>query len=489
MAFEAYESVIGLEVHAQLMTSTKIFCACSTHFNAPANANICPVCAGHPGALPVLNKKAVEFALKAAIATNCRINVKSVFARKNYFYPDLPKGYQISQFDLPIAEEGYLDIEVGGTPQKPELATSKRIGLIRIHMEEDAGKSVHGQGYSMVNLNRACTPLIEIVSKPDIRSAEEAGAYLRKLHAILMYIEVCDGNMQEGSFRCDANVSVRKRGEEKFGTRAEIKNVNSFRFVEKAIEYEINRQIQVLESGGKVVQETRLYDSGKNITVSMRSKEEAHDYRYFPEPDLIPLVLDPKFIEQTKSNLQELPDQKKERYIREYGIPAYDANVITSSKKLAEFYEEAVKSSGDPKQEGKTVSNWVMGEMLRLAKEKDKEIDEISLKARDLGALVKLIRTGTISNNIAKTVFEEMILSGKNPEAIVQEKGLVQVSDTSAILAIINEIIAANPNQYNEYKSGKDKLFGFFVGQVMKKMAGKGNPAVINELMKKRLSE
>lgn len=406
-----FEAVIGLEVHAQLMTKTKIFCACSTEFSAPANENICPICSGHPGTLPVLNKKAVEFALKAALATDCKINMRSVFARKNYFYPDLPKGYQISQYDLPIAEHGHLDIEVGGTPQKPELATVKRVGITRIHMEEDAGKSVHMQGYSLVNLNRAGTPLIEIVSQPDIRSPEEAGAYLRKLRAVLMYIDVCDGNMQEGSFRCDANVSVRPKGSEKFGTRAEIKNVNSFRFVEKAIEYEINRQIQVIQSGGTVVQETRLYDSAKNVTVSMRSKEEAHDYRYFPEPDLMPLMLDESVVGTAKASLPELPDQKKERYTKQMGIPAYDAGVIVSSKKLAEFFETAEKACGEPK----AVSNWVMGEMLRLLKLDDREVDDLTMKPIDLGTLIKMIKSGAISNTIGKTVFEEMYKTGKDP--------------------------------------------------------------------------
>ncbi len=479
-----FEAVIGLEVHAQLMTKTKIFCACSTQFNAPANENVCPVCAGHPGTLPVLNGRAVDDALKAALATNCRINSRSVFARKNYYYPDLPKGYQISQYDLPIAEHGYLDIEVGGTPQKPELAHIKRIGITRIHMEEDAGKSVHMQGYSLVNLNRAGTPLIEIVSQPDIRSAEEAGAYLRKLRAVLMYIDVCDGNMQEGSFRCDANVSVRPKGTEKFGTRAEIKNVNSFRFVEKAIEYEINRQVQVIQSGGKVVQETRLYDSAKNVTVSMRSKEEAQDYRYFPEPDLMPLVVSEQKIEAAKRALPELPEQKKERYTKQLGIPAYDASVIVSSKKLAEFFETAEKACGEPK----AVSNWVMGEMLRLLKLDDREIDDLNMQPEALGTLIKMIKSGAVSNSIAKTVFEEMYKTGKDPESIVKEKGLAQISDTGAIDKAIDEVIAANASQVAEYKAGKDKLMGFFVGMVMKKMGGKANPGVVNDLLKKKLS-
>ncbi|MEW6057268.1 MAG: Asp-tRNA(Asn)/Glu-tRNA(Gln) amidotransferase subunit GatB [Bdellovibrionota bacterium] len=482
-ALSGFEPVIGLEVHAQLMTRSKVFCRCSTEFNAPANSNVCPVCAGHPGTLPVLNQKAVEFALRAALALNCRLNLKSVFARKNYFYPDLPKGYQISQYDLPLAGEGYLDIDVGGTPQKPELATTKRVGLERIHMEEDAGKSVHMAGYSLVNLNRASTPLIEIVSKPDLRSPEEAGAYLRKLRAVLMYIDVCDGNMQEGSFRCDANVSVRPVGSKTFGTRAEIKNVNSFRFVEKAIEYEINRQIQLIQSGGHVVQETRTYDSAKNVTVSMRSKEEAHDYRYFPEPDLIPLIVDEARVAEVKRTLPELPEQKRDRFVKEMGIPTYDAAVITASKKLAQFFEEAVAACGEPK----TVSNWVMGEMLRLLKLDEREVDDLDMKPANLGSLIKMIKSGAISNTIAKTVFEEMYKTGSTPEAIVKEKGLAQISDTSAILQAIDQVLAANAGQVAEYKSGKDKLMGFFVGQVMKQMAGRANPGVVNELLRKKL--
>ncbi|MBI2604555.1 MAG: Asp-tRNA(Asn)/Glu-tRNA(Gln) amidotransferase subunit GatB [Deltaproteobacteria bacterium] len=481
-----FEAVIGLEVHAQLLTRSKLFCGCSTDVHSRTNANVCPVCAAHPGTLPVLNRKAVEFAVKAALATNCRINSRSIFARKNYFYPDLPKGYQISQYDQPLAVGGYIDIEA---------AASKRVRLTRIHMEEDAGKSVHAQGYSMVNLNRAGTPLIEIVSEPDIRSAEEAGAYLRKLRAILMYIDVCDGNMQEGSFRCDANVSVRPRGSGKFGTRAEIKNVNSFRFVEKAIEYEIRRQIQIVESGGTVVQETRTYDSGKNVTVSMRSKEEAHDYRYFPEPDLIALKIPEAMITVAQATLAELPDQKKNRY-EQMGIPAYDANVITSSKKLAEFFDEAC-GTGEVHGEGlnstfvspKDVSNWVIGELLRLLKADEREIDDFKMNPYHLRTLVKLVREGAINNNTAKTVFEEMYKTGREPGEIVQAKGLAQVSDAGAIEAAIAEVIAANPSQHQDYKSGKDKLFGFFVGQVMKKMAGKANPAVVNGLLKKKLSQ
>ena len=470
-----FEPVIGLEVHAQLTTKSKLFCGCSTEFNAPANAHVCPVCSGQPGTLPVLNAKAVEHALKAALALDCKVNLRSVFARKNYFYPDLPKGYQITQFDLPICQHGHLDIEVG--------TARKRVGITRIHMEEDAGKSVHAQGYSLVNLNRAATPLIEIVSEPDIRSAEEAGAYLRKLRAVLMYLEVCDGNMQEGSFRCDANVSVRPVGTEKFGTRAEIKNVNSFRFVEKAIDYEINRQTQLIQSGGKVVQETRTYDSGKGVTISMRGKEEAHDYRYFPEPDLIALVISQSTVDATRSKLPELPDQKRDRFVTELGIPIYDSAVITSSRKLAGFFETAVSHCGN----AKAVSNWVMGEMLRLLKLDEREVDDLEMKPEELGALIRMIDAGTISNSIGKTVFEEMYRTGQNPETIVKEKGLMQISDTSAILQAIDTVLAANAGPVAEYRSGKDKLMGFFVGQVMKQTGGKANPGVVNELLKQKL--
>lgn len=478
-----FEAVIGLEVHAQLLTKSKLFCGCSTEFNSPANSNVCPICAGHPGTLPVLNARAVDFALKAALALGCQVNKKSIFARKNYFYPDLPKGYQISQYDQPLCENGFLDLEVGGTIESPVAATLKRIRIMRIHMEEDAGKSVHAQGYSLVNLNRAATPLIEIVSEPDLRTPEEAGAYLRKLRAVLMYLEICDGNMQEGSFRCDANVSVRPKGAQTLGTRAEIKNVNSFRFVEKAIEYEINRQIQLVQGGGKVVQETRLYDSARNATQSMRGKEEAHDYRYFPDPDLIAVQVSEERLSEIRLGLPELPDQKRDRFIKELGISAYDAAVITASKKLAQFFDETVAHCGEPK----TVANWVTGELLRLLKLDEREIDDLAMKPSDLGALIKLIKAGTISTSIAKQVFEEMYKTGRGPETIVEEKGLVQISDTSAILSAIDNVIAANPGQLAELKGGKDKLFGFFVGQVMKQMGGKANPAVVNTLLKQKL--
>lgn len=471
-----FEPVIGLEVHAQLTTKSKLFCACSTGFNAPINQSICPICAGHPGTLPTLNEGAVVRAAKAGLALNCSVALTSVFSRKNYFYPDLPKGYQISQFDLPLCENGFLEIESAD-------GSRRRIGIQRIHMEEDAGKSVHAAGMSLVNLNRASTPLIEIVSMPEIRTPEEAGDYLRKLRAILMYLEVCDGNMQEGNFRCDANVSVKPIGSSKLGTRAEIKNVNSFRFVEKAIEYEILRQIQVIQSGQKVVQETRSYDSAKNVTLSMRSKEEAHDYRYFPEPDLVPLRLTSEQIIALRKELPELPDQKRERYIQEFGLPPYDAGVITSSKRLALFFEQTVQKCGEPK----TVSNWVMGELLRLLKMVEQEVDDLEMNPFHLAQLIQMIRSQELSTTMAKTVFEEMFHTSKDPKTIANEKGLVQISDTAAIAKVIDEVLQENPGQLAQYRSGKDKLFGFFVGQVMKKMSGKANPALINQLLKEKL--
>jgi aspartyl-tRNA(Asn)/glutamyl-tRNA(Gln) amidotransferase subunit B len=481
--FDGWEAVIGLEVHAQLLTKSKAFCSDSTDFHSPPNQNISVVSCGHPGTLPVLNKEAVRMAIQAGLALNCKIQNYSEFSRKNYFYPDLPKGYQITQYEKPICLDGEIIIEVGGTPQKPELAVPKRIGITRIHLEEDAGKSIHAEGESLINLNRAGVPLIEIVSEPDMRSPEEAGQYLRKLRNILMYIGVCDGNMQEGSFRCDANVSVRRAGDTKFGVRAEIKNVNSFRFVEKAIEHEIYRQIQILESGGQVVQETRLYDPAKNVTISMRSKEEAHDYRYFPEPDLLPLIIDDNVIADLKSSLPELPDAKRDRFVKNYGIPLYDANVITSSKKLAEFFEEALEGV---ESDAKMVSNYVMGELLRLLKEEEKEIDEIDFNPKHLTTIIKMIKAQTISNTIGKQVFEEVYKTKKDPETIVKEKGLAQVSDTSAIEKAVDEVIKENASQWAELCGGKEKLFGFFVGQVMKKMAGKANPGLINEIIKKK---
>lgn len=473
---QAFETVIGLEVHAQLLTKSKLFCGCSTQFGKRQNQNTCPVCLGLPGSLPVLNKKAVEYAIKAGLATGCKIQNKSVFARKNYFYPDLPKGYQISQYELPICLAGELEIEVDG--QK------KKVGITRIHMEEDAGKSVHDYGdpsHSHIDLNRACTPLIEIVSEPDMRSPQEAGAYLRKLHEILVYLEVCDGNMEEGSFRCDANVSIRPVGQSKFGTRAELKNINSFRFVEKAIEYEVNRQEAIIREGGKIVQETRLYDNERGVTESMRSKEEAHDYRYFPDPDLLPLIVDDTWIAEIKSKLPELAQQKTQRFVTQYGIPEYDAGVLTADKPVADYFEEVVKISGDAKKS----SNIIMTEILGLAAKGEKPFETIS--AEELGKAIALSLKGTISGKMLKDVILAMHQNKETADAVVAKMG-TQLSDSGAIETIVDQVIAANPDNVAQYKSGKDKLFGFFVGQVMKESKGKANPQMVNDLLKKKLS-
>ncbi len=475
-----YEPVIGLEVHAQLNTKTKIFCGCSTEFGAPPNTHICPICTGQPGVLPVLNRKVVEYAIKMGLATHCTIARVSRFARKNYFYPDLPKGYQISQYKLPLAEHGHVDIIVDGE--------TKRIGLTRIHMEEDAGKLVHPGSftdtpYSLVDYNRSGVPLIEIVSEPDMRSPREAGAYLRTLRAILRYLEISDGNMEEGSFRCDANISVRPKGSEKFGTRTELKNMNSFRNVEKALEYEIERQIAALESGETVAQETRLWDAAAGVTRIMRGKEEADDYRYFPEPDLLPLVVEDDWVEEVRKSLPELPAEKRDRLVSQYGIPLYDAEVITAEKAVADYFEECVSVCNAPKQ----ASNWVMVEVLRELKEREKEITEFPVTARHLGEMILMIEKGTISGKIAKTVFAEMVATGASPEKIVQEKNLVQVTDQSAIEAVIKEVLTENPEQVKRYRGGKTRLLGFFVGQVMKKTKGKANPQMVNTILKEKL--
>jgi aspartyl-tRNA(Asn)/glutamyl-tRNA(Gln) amidotransferase subunit B len=476
-----YEVVIGLEVHVQLTTETKIFCGCSTAFGAPPNSQTCPVCLGLPGALPVLNEKVAEFAIRTGLATSCAIAPRSIFARKNYFYPDLPKGYQISQYELPICEHGRLEIET-------EEGGPKTIGITRIHMEEDAGKLIHGDttetaGSSFVDLNRACTPLLEIVSEPDMRSSEEAIAYLKKLHQIVVYLGVCDGNLEQGSFRCDANVSIRPWGQKEFGTRAELKNINSFRFIKQAIDYEIERQAEVLEDGGRVIQETRLFDSAAGTTRSMRGKEEAHDYRYFPDPDLVPLVVSEEWIEEIRKSLPELPEAKIERFIREYGIPRYDAEVLCADRAVADYFDECVALHGG----AKACANWVMGEVQRRLNDEGIAIGEAPVTPALLSGMLKRIDDGTISGKIAKTVFEEMWRSGKDADTVIEEKGLKQVTDTGAIEAIIDEIIAANPGQVEEYRGGKEKVFGFFVGQVMKASKGKANPAAVNELLKKKL--
>ncbi len=469
--------VIGLEVHAQLKTDTKIFCNCSTKFGAPPNTHVCPVCLGMPGVLPVLNKKVVEFAIKLGIATNCKINNESRFARKNYFYPDLPKGYQISQYELPICEHGHINIEVEGQ--------IKKIGITRIHMEEDAGKLVHDPDnpISRVDFNRTGVPLLEIVSEPDISSASEAGAYLRKLRSILRYLRICDGNMEEGSFRCDANISIMPKASNELGTRTELKNLNSFKHVEKAIEYEILRQQEVIEDGGSVIQETRLWNPDKAVTTSMRGKEEAHDYRYFPDPDLLPLFVDEKWVERARTELPELPEAKKQRFMENLGLSSYDAEVLTASRELADYFEKCLDKFNNPKQ----VANWVMGPLLGLLNAHGKEIGESPVPSSYLAELLKLIDDGVISGKIAKTVFEDMAQTGKAPKDIVEEKGLVQMNDASAIEKIVDNIIAKHPGQVEQFKSGKTKLMGFFVGQVMKETKGKANPKIVNELFTQKL--
>ncbi len=474
-----YEAVIGLEVHAQMLTDTKIFCGCSTKFGSEPNTQTCPVCIGMPGVLPVLNRKALEFAVKTGIATNCTVSVYSRFARKNYFYPDLPKGYQISQYELPVCEHGSLEIIVDGN--------TKKIGITRIHMEEDAGKNIHegGGNFSFVDLNRAGVPLMEIVSEPEIRSPREAVEYMRKLRTILRYLGVCDGNMEQGSLRCDANVSIRPFGQKELGVKAEIKNINSFKFVEKALEYEIKRQIKVLDDGGKIIQETRLWDSSRGITESMRGKEEAHDYRYFPDPDLVPIIVDQKWIDGIKISLPELPDIKRERFVSEYGLPANDADFLACDKPVADWFEGSVNLGGQPKY----VANWMMGDLMKLLNEESRSIEDCPLKPGQLVEMLKLMDNGTISGKIAKTVFEEMYKTGKNAEVIVREKGLVQISDTGAIEQAVDDVIAKYPAEVERFKAGEEKLTGFFVGQVMKITKGKANPQIVNELLRKKLMQ
>jgi len=474
-----YDVVIGLEVHAQLLTQSKIFCGCATTFGAPPNTHVCPVCLGMPGVLPVLNETAVEYAVKMALATHCDIAPLSRFARKNYFYPDLPKGYQISQYELPLAEHGYVEFTLEGD--------TRRVGLTRIHLEEDAGKLIHDEvrPVSYVDLNRTGVPLIEIVSEPDLRTPEEAAEYLRTIRNILLYLEICDGNMEEGSLRCDANISLRPAGQEEFGTKTELKNMNSFRNVARALEYEIRRQRGVLDSGGEIIQETRLWDATANKTVSMRGKEEAHDYRYFPEPDLMPVVLSPEYVDTVRSGLPELPDAKQARFIEAYGLPEYDAVVLTTEKALANYFEACVRLFPQPKQ----VSNWMMVELLRELKKEERGIESCLVGPEALAKLLGLVDQGTISGKIAKTVFAEMIAHGTDPETIIKDQGLTQISDTGALEAVAREVLNAHPKEVEDYKGGKTKVMGFFVGEIMKQTKGQANPKLVNETLRKLLAE
>lgn len=477
-----WEPVIGLEVHAQLLTESKLFCGCSAKFGAEPNAHTCPVCMGFPGVLPVLNERALEFSLRTSVATGCRVPPVAVWSRKNYFYPDLPKGYQVSMFDQPLAVEGHVEID---TP-----AGIKRVRLTRIHMEEDAGKSIHDahDDHSLVDLNRTGVPLMEIVSEPDISSPAEAGAYLRALRSILQYLEVCDGNMDEGSFRCDANVSIRKKGTTELGTRTETKNMNSFRSVERAIDFEIRRQMELLEDGGRVVQETRNWDADRNRSTPMRSKEHAHDYRYFPEPDLLPLETSPERLREIERTLPELPRARSARFMEQHGLPEYDAEVLTARRDLADYFETAVGLHDSPK----AISNWVMGDVLRLVREERLDaalvIERWPVSPENLAGLVRLIDDGTISGKIAKNVFEEMHETGDAPADIVERKGLRQVTDEGAITSAVDTVLDQHPDKVAEYRGGKDKLIGFFVGQVMKATGGKANPKAVNEILRARLA-
>lgn len=479
---DKYEAVIGLEVHAQLLTDSKAFCTCTTRFGSEPNHNVCPVCLGMPGVLPVLNVRVVEFVIRMGLATNCRITTRSIFARKNYFYPDLPKGYQISQYEEPICIGGFLEIDLddGGR---------KRIAITRIHMEEDAGKSIHDIDVdTLVDINRCGVPLIEIVSEPDLRSPREAYLYLNKIRQLVRYLEICDGNMEEGSLRCDANVSVRLRGDTEFGTKTEVKNMNSFRNVERALESEIDRQVQILEEGEAVAQETLLWDANLNIASPMRTKEYAHDYRYFPDPDLVPVVVEQGWIEKLRKALPELPTERRNRLVQEYGLPQYDADVLTVEKAVADYYEDVIRGLTRKDATGsKRASNWVMTEVLRVIGEKKITISEFPIPPSYLSKLLNLIDEGTISGKIAKEVFGDMLNNPESPERIVERKGLIQVSDTSVIEEVVVKVLEENKDQVEKYLSGKDKVFGFFVGQTMKATAGKANPKVVNEILKKRL--
>jgi aspartyl-tRNA(Asn)/glutamyl-tRNA(Gln) amidotransferase subunit B len=476
-----YQPVIGLEVHAQLLTESKIFCGCSTRFGAEPNHNTCPICAGFPGVLPVLNKRVVEFALRAGLATHCKIAQSSRLARKHYFYPDLPKGYQISQYELPICANGFVDIAVDGN--------SKRIRLTRIHIEEDAGKNIHDRrsDWSLIDLNRAGVPLLEIVSEPDLRNAQEAGSYLRSLRAILQYLEICDGNMEEGSFRCDANVSVRPEGSTELGIKTELKNLNSFKAVEKAIDYEIERQIETVSDGGELVQETRLWDADREVTRSMRTKEFAHDYRYFPDPDLLPLTITEAWIEEARASLPELPDARKARFVSQYALSPYDAELLTGRKDVADYFEIAVKAHPNPK----AISNWITGDLFRVLKERKLDeqlyITQWPIQAQSLAEMVGLIDQGKISGKMAKNLFDALLNSNRSPGALVAEQGLEQVSDAASIESTVEQVLASNSKQVSQYQSGNEKVFGFLVGQVMKATQGKANPQIVNDILKAKL--
>ncbi|MBK9170387.1 MAG: Asp-tRNA(Asn)/Glu-tRNA(Gln) amidotransferase subunit GatB [Bryobacterales bacterium] len=480
-ALAKYEPVIGLEVHVQLATATKIFCSCPTSFGAAPNSNVCPVCLGLPGALPVLSREAVELAVRAALALHCEVRPQSRFARKNYFYPDLPKGYQISQYDEPVAEHGWVEIQVNGE--------SKRIGITRVHMEDDAGKSVHdgfrdSSRYSYVDLNRCGTPLIEIVSEPDMRSADEAYSYLTELKQVLQFVEVSTCDMEKGHLRCDANVSVRLKGAGEFGTKTEVKNVNSFRFVRLAIDHEISRQVAILESGGTIHQETRLYNVATGETVGMRSKEHAHDYRYFPEPDLVPLRISDAWMNRIRDSMAELPAEKRARFIADYGLREYDAQVLTQSRAAADFFETVARAAGDPR----AAANWVIGDLSGLLNAEGKSIEESPVTAERLGELVRLIAKGELSNKLAKEVFAKMFSTGEAAAVIIEREGLKQISDTGALEAIIEQVLAANGKQVEQYRSGKTTVLGFLVGQVMKASRGQANPGAVNELLKAKLT-
>ncbi len=470
-----FEAVIGLEVHAQLLTDTKIFCNCSTKFGNLANTNVCPVCLGHPGVLPVLNKKVVEYTVLMGLATDCTINEKSTFERKNYFYPDLPKGYQISQFELPICENGYININTAG---------EKKIRIKRIHMEEDAGKSIHDQGFdTLVDVNRCGVPLIEIVSEPDLSSGEEAYQYLSSLKQIITYLGICDGNMEEGSLRCDANISIRPKGAKELGTRTEVKNMNSFKNVQSAINYEIDRQISLVEDGGEVIQQTLLWNADQNKATSMRGKEEAHDYRYFPDPDLMPIVVSSLWKEEIYKTMPELPQIRKERFINLLSLPEYDAEVLTSEKQMADYFEQVLEETNN----AKIASNWVMGDVLKTINEHKITFDQFPVSPKNLGKLINLISSNKISSKIAKDIFPIMVEEDKDPKIIVEEKNLLQITDTSEIESAIDNVINNNPAQIEEFKSGKEKVIGFFVGQVMKETKGKANPQIVNDILRDKL--